>query len=277
MLRTLATVASKAIGQPIVIEARPGAFAMVAAQALARAKPDGYTIGVVPVALNRMALLGRSTVDLMKEFTFLAQLAGQTNGLVTQSGSRFKTVADLVKFAKESPGSITYGTSGIASHTHVAMEDFAYTAGIKLTHVPYKGGAETMRALMGGEIDLLADSGGWVPLIESGKMQLLSIWNEQRAARFPNVPTMKELGYNLVMTSPFGLGAPAGLDPQIAVKLRQVLKQAALSPEFKAECDNNLAIVMYQDADDFRKYAQENYNWEKAMIERLNFKEKVKE
>lgn len=276
LLRTLAKVAGDELGQPFVIDSRPGGSSMIAAQLLARAKPDGYTIGVLPLSIDRQRLIGKTKLEF-KDFTPLARVAGQTFGIVSKPGSPFNSIADVVRLAKERPGTVTYGTAGIASHTHVGMEDFSQMAGIKLLHVPFKGGAETSMALQGGQIDLLVESAFWAPIVEAGKMHALAVWTEQRMPQLPNVPTMKELGYDLVMTAPFGMGAPAGLNPEASMKLRQALRKAILSPEFKAESDKILAPVMYQDADEFRKFGQANYALEKALVERIKLKEKLQE
>ena len=276
LLRVLANVAGAAIGQPFVIESKPGGSTMIAAQLLARAKPDGYTIGVLPLSMNRLRLLGKTTLEL-KDFTPLARVGGQTFGIVVKADSPLKSIADVVRLAKEKPGTVSYGTAGIASHTHVGMEDFSLMAGVKLNHIPFKGSAETANALLGDQIDLLVEAASWAPFVEAGKMRVLAVWTEQRVASFPNVPTMKELGYDLVMTAPFGLGAPAGLDPQVSLKLREALKKAVLSNEFKTEADKILTPVMYQDADEFLKFGQANYAVEKAMVERIRLKEKLVE
>ena len=276
LLRVLAAVAGTAIGQPFVIESKPGGSTMIAAQLLARAKPDGYTIGVLPLSMNRLRLLGKTTLEL-KDFTPLARVGGQTFGIVVKADSPLKSIADVVRLAKEKPGAVSYGTAGIASHTHVGMEDFSLMAGVKLNHIPFKGSSETANALLGDQIDLLVEAASWAPIVESGKMRVLAVWTEQRVASFPNVPTMKELGYDLVMTAPFGLGAPAGLDPQVSLKLREALKKAILSNEFKTEADKILTPVMYQDADEFLKFGQANFAVEKAMVERIRLKEKLQE
>ena len=276
VLRVLVSVAGAAIGQPFILDSKPGGSAMIAAQFIARAKPDGYTIGTMPLSINRLRLLGRTTLEL-KDFTPLARVAGATFGIVVKADSPLKSIADVVRVAKEKPGTISYGTAGIASHTHVGMEDFSLMAGVKLNHIPFKGSAESANGLLGGQIDLMVEAASWAPFVEAGKMRALAVWTEQRVTQLANVPTMKELGYDLVMTAPFGLGAPAGLEPQVALKLREALKKAILSSEFKAECDKILAPVMYQDGEEFMKFGQANYAVEKAMVERIRLKEKLQE
>jgi tripartite-type tricarboxylate transporter receptor subunit TctC len=271
-VRSLTHLATGAMGQSFVIENKPGGSTLIAAQALARARSDGYTIGIVPMNLNRLRALGKTQIDAAKDFSFIARMVGQTHGFVARSDSPYLSVDDIVDVAKRRPNHITYGTSGVASITHVAVEDFADRASIQLRHVPFKGGTESLRALLGGEIDLVAESPIWTSEIDSGRCRLLAIWNEQRLARYPSVPTMKEMGHPLVFDGTVGLGGPAGMEEPILTRLRAVFKQAILSPEFAAECDKFLAPIRYLDGDDFQRYAQENLNQEKTLVLRLGSK-----
>ncbi|MES2960651.1 MAG: tripartite tricarboxylate transporter substrate binding protein [Pseudomonadota bacterium] len=271
-VRALTQLAAGAMGQSFVIENKPGGSTLIAAQALMRAKSDGYTIGIVPMTLNRLRALGKTQIDAANDFSFIARVVGQTHGLVARSDRSYRSVADIVAAAKERPGHITYATSGVASITHAAMEDFADRASIQLRHVPFKGGPESLHALLGGEVDLMAESPIWASEVDSGRCRLLAIWNEQRLARYPSVPTMKELGHPLVFDGTVGLGGPAGIKDPMLARLRQVFKQAIQSTEFEAECDKLLAPVLYLDGDGFRRYALENLIQERALVQRLKFK-----
>lgn len=275
-MRALAKVLSDHLGQPVVFENRAGASGMIGARALAVAKPDGYTIGQIPISVTRFAQLGTVTFDPLKDFTYLARTSGQTFGIVVRADSPYKTLAELVAAAKANPGKLTFASAGVAGATHVGMEEFLLAAGAKMNHIPYKGGAPALTDLMGGQVDALADSSSWAPYVEQGKLRLLATWGEQRPPRFAKAPTLKEAGYNLVVDAPNGIGAPAGLEPQVAEKLRVALKKAILSPEFKQACDRIDAPVMYQDAEDYRKYVLSQYVHEKRLIEKLNLKEQIK-
>ncbi|WP_194714688.1 tripartite tricarboxylate transporter substrate binding protein [Noviherbaspirillum soli] len=275
-MRALAKVLSDHLGQPVVFENRAGASGMIGARALAVAKPDGYTIGQIPISVTRFAQLGTVTFDPLKDFTYLARTSGQTFGIVVRADSPYKTLAELVAAAKANPGKLTFASAGVAGATHVGMEEFLLAAGVRMNHVPYKGGAPALTDLMGGQVDALADSSSWAPYVEQGKLRLLATWGEQRPPRFDKAPTLKEAGYNLVVDAPNGIGAPAGLEPQVAEKLRSALKKAILSPEFKQACDRIDAPVMYQDAEDYRKYVLSQYVNEKRLIEKLNLKEQIK-
>jgi len=236
-MRVLAQVASRELGQTIVVENRAGAAGMIGAKALASAKPDGYTIGQLALSVTRFSQLGTVQIDPLKDYTFLGMASAQTFGVVVQPDSPFKNLQELVTFARANPDKLTYSTSGVAGQTHIGMEEFAQAAGIQLRHVPYKGGAPALQGLLGGQVDMMADSSSWASLVESGKLRLLVTWGAERLARFKDVPTLKELGYGVINDAPNGVAAPAGLAPDIAQKLAQAVEVAVKSQEFIIACE----------------------------------------
>ncbi len=276
-MRSLVAIVGPELGQPFVVENRAGASGMIGTRGLASAKPDGYTLGQIPLSVARFSQLGTVKIDPVNDFTFICRTTGQTFGIAVLTSSPFKSIADLVTYAKAHPGDVTYATAGIGGQTHVGMEEFALAAGIKLNHIPHKGGAEAIQAVLGGHVQLLADSSSWAPHVMQGKMRLLATWNEERLPRYPNVPTLKELGYNVVMNAPNGVGAPKGLDPAITKRLREVFKKAVLSDQYRKECEKMDVLVMYQDGDDYRKFMEETVRHEKKVIERLRLRELMKE
>ena len=146
--------------------------------------------------------------DTLKDFTWIACLTGYTFGLVVQAESPFKTIKDLVDYARLNPGKLSYGSTGVGISPHLAVEEFAQRADIKLNHIPFKGNAENMRALMGGHIASASDATGWGPHVESGKLRLLATYGSKRTKRWPQTPTLDELGYQTVSDSPFGVCGP---------------------------------------------------------------------
>jgi tripartite-type tricarboxylate transporter receptor subunit TctC len=271
-MRALCAALSKTLGQPVVVENRAGASGMIGLKALASARADGYTIGQIPISVTRFAQLGKVQVDPLKDLTYLARTSGQTFGIAVKADAPWKTLGDFVKDAKSRPGDMTYAHSGIGGATHVGMEEFALAAGIQLNNVPYKGGAEALQGLLGGQVDALADSSSWAPLVHSGRLRLLATWGEQRTAEFKSVPTLREAGYDVVVDAPNGVGAPKGLDPAVSAKLREAMKVAVASAEFKAACDKIDAPVLYLDGPDCEKYVGTVYQKEKVLIERLNLR-----
>ncbi|MGK6311039.1 tripartite tricarboxylate transporter substrate binding protein [Variovorax sp. DT-64] len=272
-MRALCTAAAKELGQSVVVDNKAGASGMIGLKALASAKPDGYTIGQIPISVTRFSQLGMVQVDPLKDLSYIARVSGQTFGIAVRAEAPWKTLKDLVADAKANPDKITYGTAGLGGATHVGMEEFAMAAGVKFNAIPFKGGSEALQALMGGHVDVLADSSSWAPHVKSGKLRLLATWGEQRTAEFKDAPTLKEAGYNVVVDAPNGIGAPKGLPADIAARLRAAFKVAATSPEFTAACARIDAPLMYLDAPDYEKYVSASVAKEKVLIERLKLKE----
>src|SRR5947199_2099472 len=204
-MRAIADAASKHLGQPIAIDNKAGGGGTVGpATMAATAKPDGYTIAQLPITVFRLPLMQEVSWDPAKDFSYIIHLTGYTFGVTTNAESQFKTWKDVVDYAKQNPGKVTYATPGTGTSLHVGMEQIAGLAGIKLTQVPFKGGAETNAAVLGRHTMLQADSTGWRPLVDAGKLRLLMVWTSMRSPNFPDVPTLKELGYPMVYDSPFG-------------------------------------------------------------------------
>lgn len=272
-MRTLCTVASRVLGQPIALENRAGASGMIGAKALASARPDGYTIGQIPISVTRFAQLGRLQGDPRTDFTYLARTSGQTFGIVVRPDSPFKTLQELVAHAKAHPGQLSYAHAGIGGATHVGMEEFASAAGIAFNDVPFKGGAEALQSVIGGHVDVLMDSTSWAPHVEAGKLRLLVTMGAQRTTRFKDVPTLRELGYDVVVDAPNGIGAPKGLEPAVEERLRQAFRKAVESPEFKAVADQLDAPVLYLDGPAYKAYVEQTYDKDAALIKKLKLQE----
>jgi len=272
-MRALCSVAAKALGQTIVVENKAGASGMLGLKALASAKPDGYTIGQIPISVTRFAQLGNVQLDPLKDLTYLARTSGQTFGIAVRADSPYKTLKEFVAAAKAAPGKLTYGSAGIGGATHVGMEEFALAAGVQLNHIPYKGGAPALQDLLGGQIEALADSSSWAPHVKAGKLRLLATWGEKRTQEFADVPTLKDSGYDVVVDAPNGIGAPKGLDAAAEKKLREAFKVAAASAEFADACSKIDAPLMYLDGPDYEKYVAAVYRKETQLIERLKLRE----
>lgn len=272
-MRALCSAAAKQLGQTIVVENKTGASGMLGLKAMATARPDGYTIGQIPISVTRFSQLGSVQLDPLKDLSFIARTSGQTFGIAVPANAPWKSLKDFVAHAKANPAKVTYASAGIGGATHVGMEELALAAGIQLNHIPFKGGAEALQAVLGGHVDMLADSSSWAPHVQSGKLRLLATWGEQRTGAFKDVPTLKDAGYNVVVDAPNGIGAPKGVDPAVLAKLREAFKAAVQSPEFFAACDKIDAPIMYLDGPDYERYVAAVYRKETQLIERLKLKE----
>jgi len=272
-MRIICQIAARELGQPIALENRAGASGMIGTKALASARPDGYTIGQIPISVTRFSQIGTVQLDPLKDLTYLARTSGQTFGIAVPARSPFKSLRDAVAQAKAHPGTVTYAHAGIGGATHVGMEQFAQAAGVKFNAIAYKGGSAALQDVLGEQVDMLADSSSWAPHVESGKLRLLATWGEARTPRFKDTPTLKELGFDVVVEAPNGIGAPKGLPAAVEKRLRDAFRTAVNSEEFRKVAESIDAPVMYQDGPEYQKYVQTVYRQETDLIRKLNLKE----
>ena len=198
VMRVIAESASKALGQTIIIDNKPGAGGMLGPNELVNARGDGYTLAQIPVGVFRIPHMQKVQFDTLKDFTWIACLTGYTFGFVVPVSSPIQSIKDLVEFAKANPEKFSYGSTGNGTSPHLAVEEFAQRAGIKLQHIPFKGNADNMQAVLGGHIMGASDATGWGPHVDAGKLRLLATYGSKRTKRWPNVPTLEELGYKTV-------------------------------------------------------------------------------
>ena len=269
VMRALAESAGKALGGQMIVDNKPGASGMLGPNALASAKPDGYTLSQLTIGVLRLPHMQKMQFDPLKDFTYIACLTGYTFGLVVKADSPIKTVKDLVDYAKANPEKFSYGSTGNGTTPHLAVEEFASRAGIKLQHVPFKGNADNMQALLGGHIMAASDATGWGPHVDAGTLRLLATYGIKRTKRWPNVPTLTELGYDTVSDSPFGIGAPKGMEPALTLRLHDAFKKTLEDPAVLASFEKYDQTVIYMNTADYTQFARDNYVKEKAVIERL--------
>lgn len=274
-MRAIAEAASKKLGQPIVVENKGGGGGTVGpASMAAAAKPDGYTISQIPITVFRIPMMQQVSWDPAKDFSYIVHLTGYTFGVTTNADSEFKTWKDVVEFAKKNPGKVTYATPGAGTSLHIGMEQIAAAAGIKLTQVPFKGVAESNAAVLGKHTVLQADSTGWRPLVDAGKLRLLMVWTGSRSPNFPDTPTLKELGYNLVYDSPFGIAGPKGMDPKIVKILHDAFKAALDDPSVKETLAKFDMVVNYKNTEDYVKFVAEQTAAERKVLESIGLLKK---
>ena len=268
-MRQLAENASKILGQPVIIENKPGAGGTLPAQALQTAQPDGYTLAQMPLGVFRLPYTTKINWDPVKDINYVINVTGYAFGIVVPADSPFKTWADFVAYAKANPGKLTYGSTGTFTSPHLTTELIAQKAGIQLQHVPYKGSADLMLATVSGQLMAAADSTGFAPQVEAGKLRVLNTWGDKRLAKFPDAPTLKELGYDTVQNSPFGIGAPKGTPPEVVQKVHDAFKKAMEEPSYVAALGRYDMQPNYMSSAEYTKFAQDTFGREKALIEKL--------
>jgi tripartite-type tricarboxylate transporter receptor subunit TctC len=272
-MRAFAEAAQKHLGQPLVVENRAGASGTLGpAQMAATAKPDGYTVAQIPITVFRLPFMTRTTFDPAKDFTYIAGLTGYTFGIVVKSDSPWKTFQEFAADAKANPGKIKYGSPGTGTSLHIGMEQIAKHHGIKWTHVPFKGAAETNAALLGGHVHAVADSTGWGALVNSGDFRLLVTWGAARTKNWPNVPTLKETGLDLVANSPYGVAGPKGMDPKVVKVLHDAFRKAVDEPTYRAALEKFDQELAYLNTEDYAKHAAQQIEEAKKLVDDLSLK-----
>jgi tripartite-type tricarboxylate transporter receptor subunit TctC len=273
-LRALASATEIHLGQSIVIENRGGAAGTLGpSQMAANAKPDGYTIAQIAITVFRLPFLSKTSFDPATDFTYIIGLAGYTFGVVVRSDAPWKTFGELLADAKANPGKISYGTPGTGTTLHITMEQIAKRQGIKWTHVPFRGTSESTTSLLGGHIHAVADSTGWAPLVNEGKLRLLVIWSAGRSKNWPAVPTLKDLGIDMIANSPYGLAGPKGMDASVVKVLHDAFKKGLEEPSYAAAMAKFDQEPFYLNSVDYQKFAMKQIAEEKRVIEELGLRE----
>ena len=266
-MRTLAEGASKHLGQPVIVENKAGGSGTVGpATMAATAKPDGYTIAQMPITVFRLPLMQETTWNAEKDFTYIVNLTG--------AHTPFKTWQDVVDYAKQNPGKLTYGTPGTGGSPHLGMEMIAAKSGIKLTHIPFKGSAELQAATAGGHIMLAVEGPASKQLADAGKVRFLNIWTAGRAKILPDVPTLKELGYPYVIDSPFGIAGPKGMDPKVVAKLHDAFRKSLDEPASVETMERLSMVPNYKSTADYVAFVKEQIATERALVEQLGLAKK---
>jgi tripartite-type tricarboxylate transporter receptor subunit TctC len=274
-LRKFAEVASKYLGQAIVVENKPGAGGMLGPSTMAAAaKADGYTLAQLPMSAFRIPHMQPVSWDPIRDFTYIIGLTGYTFGITVRSDSRFKTIQEMVEFAKTNPEKLSVGNTGTGTTPHLVMEELGMRTGAKFLHVPFKGNSENTLALLGGHTDALSDATGWGPNVDAGKMRLLMTFGERRTKRWSYAPTAKELGYGIVSNSPYGIVAPKGLDPRIQKHLHDAFRKALDDSEHIKMLDTLDQEYWYKNSEDYLTWAKQTLESEKKLIEALGLMKK---
>jgi tripartite-type tricarboxylate transporter receptor subunit TctC len=268
-MRALAENAAKLLGQPVVVENRPGAGGTLPAQAMQQSRPDGHTLAQIPLGVFRLPYTTRITWDPVKDLTYILGITGYAFGIVVPTESPIRDFAGFINWAKANPGKLSYGSTGVLTSPHLTMEDIAQRTGVELNHIPFKGSADMMQAILGGQIMAAADSTGFAPHVASGRLRVLVTWGDKRLPKFPDVPTLTEVGIPIVQASPYGLGGPKGMDAALVRRIHDAFKQAMEMPshvEVLARYDQTL---LHMSPEQYTRFAEETFRREKALVDKL--------
>jgi tripartite-type tricarboxylate transporter receptor subunit TctC len=273
--RALASAAQKHLGQPIIVENKGGGGGTVGPSLVVPKSPDGYTLGIMGSQTLMIAFqMGKVTFNPLDDATHIIRYTGYLQGLVVRADSPWKTLQDFVNYCKANPRKVSYGSSGVGTGVHLAMEDLASLAGIQLIHIPYKGGSECNAALLGGHVDALSDSTSWGPLVDAGKFRLLVTYQEQRSTRYGNVPTLKDAGYNTSHASPLEIMGPKGLPKPITTKLHDAFKKAMDDPEYQAVLKKLEMPMLYLSGEDLEEASRQEFELIARIVQKLGLQKK---
>ena len=257
--RAVAPSLERSLKRPLVVVHKAGAAGAVGMQFAATSKPDGYTLLLGLVSISSIPevdkLFERPQSYTRDQFVGIARLSADPPILVVNADRPWKSVKDLVEDAKKRSGQIIYSSSGPYGASHVPMEMFMELAGIKMRHLPTTGGNPATTAVLGGHADLWASPPAVaLPHVKAGKLRVLAGWGEKRLASLPDVPTLKELGYNVEYYLWAGLFAPKGVPAPVLKTIQEAVRKAAHDPEFKSAMDKVETPVAYLEGDEFKAW-----------------------
>jgi tripartite-type tricarboxylate transporter receptor subunit TctC len=270
--RQMFEIMGRDLGQNIIVENMPGARGTRAAVFLTQqARPDGYTLAHHHLSILRHPFLTRTaTWDPVTDFTPVCQITGFVFGTVVRADSPWKSWREMMDHAKANPGKLTYSTSGIATTNHLAKEEILMREGTRMEHIPMRGSQEGVTALLGRQIDMVSDSQSWRPQVETGEFRLLAAWTPTRLPSFPEAPTLRDLGYGMSVTSPYGVVGPKGLDPEIVAILYRSFKKGFEDDAAQAIMRRWELPNEWLDPAQYAAFIGERAIYEREMIQRLN-------
>ncbi len=268
-LRLLGELASQRLGQRVLVENRSGAGGTLVMPVLQQAGPDGYTIAQMPQTVFRAPWVQKVNWDPIRDTTPIIQISGVTFGVVVAEASPFRTLEDLLAYARQQPGRLTISTNGVGTTPHLVMEQLLTDRQLPYVHIPYKGTSEQMLAVANGQVMAGVNSNGFAPFVDSGQLRLLVTFGAQRTRRWPKVPTLKELGFPIVAASPYGLAGPAGMPEEVVRMLHDAFKAAMHETAHLQELSRYDQELAYLGSEDYGKAMRGAFEQERRVVERL--------
>jgi tripartite-type tricarboxylate transporter receptor subunit TctC len=237
--RALGEKLSPRLGQPVVIENKPGAGTTIGTDAVAKSAPDGYTLLVGPIGSQAIVhhMYPKRSFDIRRDFAPISRIGYGTIVFIVPQASRASSVTDFVAMAKANPGKLTFASSGVGALIHLTGEMFKQAAGIDLTHIPYKGTTQILPDLLDSRVDMALDSlPAYLPHLKAGRVRALAVASRERSSLMPELPTMAEAGVpGVVSSTDYGLYAPAGTPRDIVVLLNREVNAVLLLPDLRAK------------------------------------------
>lgn len=274
-MRAFAKAFQEVTGQPMTVENKPGGGSMIALGYLKTKQPDGYTLGTMTTAPFTQYWLngGKGVVHPLNDFDYLAGTHGSVFGLLARDDAPFNNLEELVNYAKKNPDkNLNFGSIGLGGAHHLAALEVTKISGIKSQHVTYKGEAEVATALMGGHIDLGTISGSFVPFVESKKLKVIGLATAERLPKYPKWKTYREQGFDVVLSTQVGIGAPKGVSPEITRRIEKIVEEVTKNPEFIATVQKLHQPIQFLNHESYRKVAAEQFEQGKDSVQKHGLK-----
>lgn len=276
IFRTAAVEMARKLGQPVIVDNKPGAAGVPAYLAVKAAAPDGYTIGGINAAVWRQPVLEEVSYDPLRDFTYIANVGEFVFSVVVTASSPFKTWADLLAWGKENPQKVSFGAApGLRQSAHIFMLEVMQREGVAWQPVPYSGSPAALNDVMAGHltfsVDPVASAAG---LVQSGKMRYLAVISDQRLKGWPDVPTFKELGYPLAIDSPIGVAGPAGMPPHVVQILQDAFKYAIEQPSMVQLFERTNSRARYMSSQELNRFVVKSEGDQRELLTRYGFARK---
>lgn len=268
--RMLAKLTEPELGVRIILENKPGGGSVLMHELIARAAPDGYTLGILTTAaLTRLPHLRKVDYDPFTDFTPVMVYGLYQHGLCVPATSPWQTFEDFIAYAENNPGLVTYSTAGAGSGQHLVMEYIASVEGIQWTNQPYPGGVEAVGALLNAQVTAVSQATEWLSYVNLGRLRLLAVYGVERIPQFPDVRTLKEIGYDYALISGLGIVGPARLTDTVAKRIYDAFSKAAQQEEFQ-NLLNRLALLPYHfNQEELTTFLKTHYEFKGRLIKQI--------
>ncbi len=267
--RALAKAAQGHLGQPIVVINKPGASTTIGMAELAKARPDGYTIGTLSSSSYLLALQGRELpFHPIDAFSYVSYYGDNLIGIAVPADSRWKTLADLIAEAKANPGTLNYGTAAIGSTQHLSTEALTLATGARFMHIPQQGSAGSMTALLGKHVDFITETSVWAPHVAAGRVRLLAVTSPKRATAYPDVPTFTELDVSPIRSVQAIIG-PAGMPEPVRKVLEGAFRKALKDPGFVSTMQTLAMEIVDLPGPEVKKLVEQEFLRARVVVAKL--------
>jgi tripartite-type tricarboxylate transporter receptor subunit TctC len=272
--RALAAAAEKILGQNIVVINKPGGGGTIAASWLKSQKPNGYKLVVMTPAVVAGGITKKVPYDVFTDFTPILRFTGFTHCIGSLATKPWSTLEEMLDAAKKGDQPLLQGSPGVGTMPHLAAAELGYKAGVKFKHVPFKGGKPQLASMLCGHIDFYNGPPVFWPHVKTGKVNFLAVYADKRLADYPDVPTVREVGYDVIAPSPIGIAGPKGLKPEMVKVLHDAFKKAAQDPAVVKVCRKLQMPLKYENAEQYKQTMKEMWDYYAAIADRLGLRRK---